>query len=146
MVIPAENIETALSQFTQKPRERLFGINEAVLKAVPRIRQRIQQLERRIPEKTKLLVHGKLTYSAESLPDGEIIVPIKILSPTCPEQSLEIKLSNKDFNSLESFGLLMRTKIIDFISKNFSENNGLENYDIGRIDEMAEDIFKTFCD
>ena len=119
--MPAESIAAALNQFTQRPREQprepqLFGIGKAVREAVPRIRQRIQRLERRIPEKTKPLTKGKLTYSAESLPDGEIMVHIKILLPPDPEQLLEIKLSNEDLNSLESLGSLLRTKIIDFMS------------------------------
>jgi hypothetical protein len=168
MVTTAENIQEALSQLsqTQKPREKpSFGIAQAVGEAVPKIRQRIQQIEKQIPETEKPLrltmqwhLQGKLTYSAKSLQDGTTKVQIKIMlpSPESPdekeavehpkeEHEFAIELSPEDFTSIEPFKRNMRVRIFDFVLSHFSNGNGLGDGDPERINEMAEKIFETFC-
>ena len=165
MVIPAADIQEAFDQLsqTQKSREQpTLEVVESVRNAVPNINnpdvKKIPETEKTLRGARQWHLQGKLTYSAESLPSETVRVKIKIMLPLseCPdskesvehpkeEHELTLELPSENLNSLESLGSLLRTKIIDFIFKNFSKNNGLEDYDIGRINEMVEDIFDTFC-
>jgi len=92
---------------------------------------------------------GTLTYSGKLLDNGNVEFMLEVELSQDPEEKFSMELTPKDLASSDSLYKMLLEKVVSYVFKYEDvkpreEQHGLQAGDLVRIEEMAQDIIKTF--